>query len=266
MKYFVFSDVHGFYDLLIGKLNSEGFDINNPNHMLISLGDNFDRGPQNYLVYSFLKQMKDKNKIILLRGNHEDLLLNMINTNTANYYDITNGTYQTINEFSIRYFGKFGDDLFFNGFELLYQELKNDGVLDLIYDMKDYYETDNYVFTHGFIPVLKDDEYNPIYDEDWRKSDRKKFKEARWTNGISMSINYNIGVPNKKIVIGHWHTSYGHVRKNNNKENLKSYKELEFSSDANFNIYTDKNIIAIDACTAHTNKINVLVVEDNYEE
>ena len=54
MKYFVFSDVHGFYDLLIGKLNSEGFDINNPNHMLISLGDNFDRGPQNYLVYSFL--------------------------------------------------------------------------------------------------------------------------------------------------------------------------------------------------------------------
>jgi serine/threonine protein phosphatase 1 len=58
MKYFVFSDIHGHYQLLINELKKAGFDINNDNHMLISIGDNFDRGKENIEVYQYLKELK----------------------------------------------------------------------------------------------------------------------------------------------------------------------------------------------------------------
>ena len=35
-KYFVFGDVHSFYDELMAALSEKGFDINNPNHLVIS--------------------------------------------------------------------------------------------------------------------------------------------------------------------------------------------------------------------------------------
>ena len=78
MKYFVFGDVHGFYKELISKLKRKGFDENNPEHMLLSLGDNFDRGKENYKMFEFLKRMNNKKKIILIKGNHEDLIMSMI--------------------------------------------------------------------------------------------------------------------------------------------------------------------------------------------
>ena len=78
MKYFVFSDVHGYYSLLMDELKEKGFDENNDEHMLISLGDNFDRGLENYQMYEFLVKMKNLNKIILVKGNHEDLFLQLL--------------------------------------------------------------------------------------------------------------------------------------------------------------------------------------------
>ena len=39
MRYFVVTDVHGFYDEMIEALDIAGFDPNNENHWLISLGD-----------------------------------------------------------------------------------------------------------------------------------------------------------------------------------------------------------------------------------
>ena len=55
MKYFVFTDIHGFYSILKKELIKQGFDENNENHMLISLGDNFDRGNENYEMYDKIK-------------------------------------------------------------------------------------------------------------------------------------------------------------------------------------------------------------------
>lgn len=45
-KYFVVTDVHGFYDEMTSALNEKGFDINNPEHIIISCGDLLDRGPK----------------------------------------------------------------------------------------------------------------------------------------------------------------------------------------------------------------------------
>lgn len=45
-KYFISSDIHSFYDEWINSLNDSGFDINNPSHIVIIVGDLFDRGQQ----------------------------------------------------------------------------------------------------------------------------------------------------------------------------------------------------------------------------
>jgi hypothetical protein len=57
----------------------------------------------------------------------------------------------------------------------------------------------------------------------------------------------------KTIVFGHWHTSY-----------LWAIKEdiSEFDEDAKFDIFYGDDFIAIDGCTAHTGKVNVLILED----
>ena len=42
--YFVCSDIHGFYKEWVKSLKEAGFNKNNPEHILIVLGDIFDRG------------------------------------------------------------------------------------------------------------------------------------------------------------------------------------------------------------------------------
>ena len=76
MKYFVSADIHGFYDEWITALKEKGFDINNPEHKIIVCGDLFDRGRQPKQIIDFILSTKDK--FILIRGNHEDLMEDMI--------------------------------------------------------------------------------------------------------------------------------------------------------------------------------------------
>lgn len=267
MKYFVFADVHGFYSILKNELDNAGFDVNNEDHMLISIGDNFDRGPENYEMFLFLKEMKEKNKIILIKGNHEDLFMDMLRKGYPQSHDYTNRTYDTLLQFYRKYFNITDEEAEPSNWIEIYYKLKEDGFFDLIYDMKDYHETNKYVFTHGFIPVSGI--YNPFYNENckykinWRDSSSQEFKESRWYNGIEMSMKYNINEQNKKIVVGHFHSSYGNVRKALGKGLPKAkYKEYEFSEFEYFKPYEDDNIIAIDSCVAFTKRINVIILED----
>ena len=79
MKYFVSADIHGFYDEWQNSLKDKGFDINNPEHKIIVCGDLFDRGRQPRDIIDFIISHKDK--FILIRGNHEDLMQEMIDRN-----------------------------------------------------------------------------------------------------------------------------------------------------------------------------------------
>lgn len=246
MKYFVFSDVHGCYTKLREELKTAGFDENNPNHLLISLGDNFDRGKENYQMFLFLKNMKEKNKIILVRGNHEDIFMRMMNSGKTNITDYINGTYNTIEEIAMVYFEEFGYGMFMDNFTELYYKFKDEGILDFMDEMLDYYETKNYVFVHGFIPINDSD--GCLYDPNWRSSDRATFYRARWLNGIDLSIRAKIKEPNKKIVIGHIDVRQARALKGENKNDLS--------------IYEDENIIALDAHTAITGKLNIFVFEE----
>lgn len=238
MKYFVCSDIHGFFDEWQSALSKKGFDINNPNHKIIVCGDLFDRGHQPKQIIDFI--LSNKDKFILIRGNHEDLMQGMIDRNKNTYGDLRNGTAQTIvdlypqwqiSEFDLKKIAK---------------ETRLQEVLDSCID---YYETEHYIFVHGWIPII---ENCYLYDCDWRNARDERWKRARWSNPVEM-YRYEIYEPNKKIVCGHWHCSALWHEQN-------PAKYSEFGRNANFEPFITKNMIALDACTVYSHKVNVIVL------
>ena len=76
-RYFVCADVHSYFDELIIALNKAGFDINNKEHIFVSCGDLLDRGNNSIECLDFVNNLPQDRKI-LIRGNHEDLLEDII--------------------------------------------------------------------------------------------------------------------------------------------------------------------------------------------
>lgn len=259
MKLFVVSDIHGFYDILVESLSKAGFDKNNPNHLLICCGDYWDRGNQPLQVMNYLMSLDN---VILVKGNHEDLMEDLLTRGYAESYDITNGTQATM-------------------YNLLtgIKENRNKAIMPQVKEfikpfynrMINYFETKNYVFVHGWIPVKyvgEPDEYthkrNISYNVNWRKSNDIEWETSRWTNGIDAAFQ-GIIIPDKTIVCGHWHCSYGHARKKYEEtQDLMQYSHLVHNPI--WEPFKDKGIIAIDRCTARTKEMNILVLEDELIE
>lgn len=251
-KFFVFSDVHGFYDEFVKALDEAGYDKNNPEHWLISCGDNFDRGDSNAEMLDFLLNSE---QTILIKGNHEDMLMDALNRGFSKRNDIHNGTDKTIWQLS--------NDLC--EFDSAY-----DKVSPLFNKMLNYFETDNYIFVHGWIAVSCFEDYPHLaryrtykYNPKWRKADEKDWAEARWLNGMQLAYE-GIIEENKTIVCGHFHTTWGKARYHRPAGDLKGNDYYEFGEGADFSPYYDKGIIAIDGCTAFSGRVNILVIEDEF--
>ena len=148
MKYFVFSDIHSCFNELKAALNKAGYNGCDNNHMLLFLGDAFDKGSMHYDTYLFLKNNIENNKLIWVIGNHDLFLLHSLAINKASRF--TNDTIKDI-----------AKGLECNCNEADYNKvLKDNGVDKFIIDNTiNYYETNNYVFTHGIIPINKDNTY-----------------------------------------------------------------------------------------------------------
>ena len=65
-KYFVVADVHGFYTEMIEAINKEGFDIENPDHIFVSLGDLLDRGQEAEKCLDFVNSLPKDRKILII--------------------------------------------------------------------------------------------------------------------------------------------------------------------------------------------------------
>ena len=97
MKYYVVSDIHGFYSEFRSALTvSDFFDDTEP-HKPVVLGDLFDRGHEANKLQSFILDLMDRDEIILIRGNHEDLFVELVTTDGGVTYKHHkhNGTYDT---------------------------------------------------------------------------------------------------------------------------------------------------------------------------
>ncbi len=225
MKLFVVSDVHGYAGLLKEALQKAGYDPKDDHHLLICCGDLFDRGTENMEVLKFFENTERK---VMIKGNHEERLLEILDTGHLGQHDVMNGTIETIREF----FGKYSvmnlyDPIDFSGKTGMIRRLS-----DLIGEMRDYYETEHYIFVHGWLP----NEGKTVLS-DWRHASERQWSTGRWTRwtkGCEMSGNKE----HKTIVCGHYPT-------------LDS------------EIYYGDGFISIDAGTSTEKKINVLVIDDS---
>lgn len=251
-KFFVVSDVHGFFDELQEALINAGFDPNNEEHWLIGCGDYFDRGKKPYETMKFLQKLPRK---VLVRGNHEDLLVDCCVRRSAKSHDVHNGTAATIKELGKNDDEKqtFGDCC----------NLTLDRTDKFMCSLVDYFETKNYIFVHSFVPLTCKDNYPAYYiedrkfekNDDWRNASADDWYTARWGNPYLLADDGLL--PEKTLVFGHFHTSYP-----------RAYFEggYEWGEEACFDPYYGKGYIAIDGCTAYTGKVNVLVLEDDFLE
>lgn len=245
MKYFVVSDIHGFKTEFCKALTEKGFDRGNANHKLIVLGDCFDRGDENLEVLEWLEDLVLEDKAVVVRGNHEDLLIDCFKSTCFYENDFSNGTADTIADLAGQSEWRDNASLL-NTYHDMLCGIAARQVMPFINLMVDYYETKNYIFVHGFIPMNKKMR-GFSYTENWRNGD---WAEARWLCGFDHRANNETG---KTIVFGHWHTSY---------YNSPRY-QYDFKK-GNFNIAVcDHNCIGIDGCIALSDQANVLVIDDD---
>lgn len=253
-QFFCSSDIHSFYTEWMLSLKSSGFDINNPEHIILICGDLFDRGNESQKCFNFVKTLANQNRLVYIRGNHEDLLHHCVRDLTRarslSHHHITNGTIRTISNL----LGCSEYDVLCCCYDTkLFEEITSDVLSFIDTHSKDYFELGDKVFVHGWIPttVVSENDHTTCVSEEWRDGD---WNSARWENGIEMA-HFGLIIPEKTVVCGHWHTSWGHSRYHNDGDEWDG-------ATANFNPYYDQGIIALDACTAYTHMINVVVFDE----
>lgn len=257
MRYYVVADIHSFYDEMVTALKDKGFYEDKEPHKLIILGDLFDRGDQSVEMQNFVLDLMAKDMVILIRGNHEDLMMDLLNN--AKYYfnsgiavshHWSNGTVKTAADLA-------GVDIYNTDYQQLANKLAaTPYITKIIPAMLNYYETEHYVFVHGWIPcdsLRKFTGKTYLKKEGWRESHNREWEDARWINGMEA---YQCGVKEegKTIVCGHWHCSWGHC-----------YLEgdgPEFAKNSNFDPFIADGIIALDACTGYSRRVNCVVLND----
>ncbi|MBN2540573.1 MAG: metallophosphoesterase [Bacilli bacterium] len=99
-RYFIVSDIHSQFDLLLVALVNADFDVENPDHVLVIAGDILDRGTQGDSVIRFLELLIKKERLLGVLGNHDKFIQDIL-TQKSNYRDISwniehNGFLQTL--------------------------------------------------------------------------------------------------------------------------------------------------------------------------
>ena len=278
-KYFLCSDIHSFYTELMTALIKKGFDRMNPDHVLVVLGDVFDRGKETLNVYNFLRSLPD-DRLILVKGNHECLYLELLKKHFPESYDFSNGTVRTFCQIA-------GFDEKVVTYDYWFKQARKEGLDVWTYESKpleywlqireivetspvtawiksdkwvNMFETPNYVCVHSWIPlscVHNMWEYFPTPigpREDWKNATQTEWEDAMWVCPWRMAKNKwnNTG---KTIICGHWHTS----------DFFNNLTRQETKQRDNNPIFKSKRykLIGLDACTALSKKINVLVLDED---
>lgn len=260
MKYYVVADVHGFYDQMVKALTERGYFDDKSPHKLIICGDLFDRGSQSNEMQQFVMELLKKDEVILIKGNHEDLMVDLVeklpeyaesNLNYTHHY--SNGTVQTVCDLT----GCTITKMITCPDQVARRMRNTDFYKRILPAMRNYYETEHYIFVHGWIPSIASGYGGKVdyfkYMPDWRNADNAGWYFSRWYNGM-LAAHQGVIEPGKTIVCGHWHTSFGHSQYEGKGE--------EFGKGEDFSPYYADGIIAIDGCTAYSRLVNCIVIED----
>lgn len=288
MKYFVISDLHGYYTLFKESLDKSGYSVDDPNHALVVLGDIFDRGEECREIYNFLKDIPQE-RVVLVRGNHDYLLFQLLRQDLPDDIGYGNGTvltacqmaYKTKESWKTKYQAL--QDLDYTRYFLgsstsnLRSKWKTVVKRVLASDMYkwftssqwvNYWEIDKFVGVHSFVPVLSKGCYiykkmlSSIYYGDtqyfspsteWREASSSAWELATWgCPYVFMDAGFFPEEGEKTLICGHYRADAFHA-----------HYEPETSKSGDFSIYYSKKIIAIDGTVAYSKRANVLVIDEN---
>ena len=258
---FYVSDIHSFYEPLIEALNQAGFDLNNDAHRLIVCGDIFDRGPDTVKVYNFIRAIP-KNRRVLIRGNHDWLYRELLKKSFPQSHDFSNGTVATFCQIAgvdvseldlkaqkIQYYKRqqVPDSAYIqfklkNTWETVVKAVWESEITEWLLfsdEWVNYFETENIIAVHSFIPL----------EMDWRNSSQNSWDQAMWGcpwKQFKYGFFNAEAENNKTLVVGHWHA-----------EDFHAVFEKQHG---NYELYFGEHLIALDGMTALTHKIPVLKI------
>lgn len=251
MKYYVVSDVHGYYSELVLALTEKGYFSDTEPHKLVICGDLFDRGQEALKMQSFILELLANDAVILIKGNHEEMTLKLLNDWHKQSYEQhshnANMTVDTVYQLT----GTTPSELAAYPDEVGKAFLHTPYIQKIIPSAIDYLETPHYIFVHGWIPCNIDfskPEFEYSYMDGWRNADEEHWHYARWVNGMKVA-HFGVLEKGKTVVCGHYRCSFGHEKYEDGNEN------------DNTPYYSD-GIIAIDASTARSGRINCIVIDD----
>lgn len=262
MRYYVVADIHGFCSETERALDAAGF-FKDKEGVLLLCGDALDRGSEAQRLCSFLLSLQKEGRLIYVKGNHEGLLDSclkqiewgdVIEVATNGSVHCHNGTWDTLLQLS----GMSEGEAVTNPDKLVKRVRESDYYRLLLPEAIDFYETENYVFVHGWIPTVREGVrpyFKHSYDPNWRNADAESWYYARWANGMELACSSFILERGKTVVCGHYHASYGHEK--------YEKKGRVGEPDEDFSPFYSEGIIAIDACTAVSGRVNCIVIEDN---
>ena len=252
MRNFVVSDVHDHYALLREALERNGFELDNEDHRLIVCGDAFYSGPQPGELFVFLRELFEKGRLIFIYGNHDVELLDNLRA-----HRFGRPANRRCAELIVQYVSKkigLDDD------ELIC-ECEKIGFTDFLANAPVwYYENDDHVFTHGFIPTEK-----RAYRPDWRDADEKAWRTAASRgDAMLLSMRYGVREPGKIIVCGHYSAARCYLMKGAAEidwEN-KLYKDVSGVPLEGFRPFFGESFIAIDQSVKKTGYMNCIAIDE----
>lgn len=274
--YYCVSDIHSFATELKQALNDSRFDITNPDHFLVVLGDVFDRGSETCEVFEYLTSIP-KSRLFLIKGNHEQLYLELLGKAFPESHDFSNGTVRTFcsiagyDEKCLIRRPALDPREPYRYWEQIVEVVRNHKITKWIKSKKwlNYLEIGPYILVHSFIPTKLGEKYSyfnswpsyywnddwKAYDPNWRTASDYAWDAATW--GCPWK-QYREGLfwpeeeKGKILVCGHWH-SYD-FRTNLDK--------IPFDSEnPDYSIYISPHLIALDACTVVSHRVNVFKIE-----
>ena len=194
---------------------------------------------ENRKVYDFVCSLKRK---VLIRGNHDERLLAIMSEKHVQVYELYNGTDITVEEFfGTASIGSYGH-IKFPAYGKMAGNLRR-----FISSMLDFYETEHYVFVHSWIPLEIEGKTQLIL-ENWRKADAEAWHNARFLEWQQL-YGTSAMLTEKTIVCGHRPARLGHM--------FDPFREPD-----NSNIFYGDGMIAIDAGTVRSGRVNVLILDE----
>lgn len=217
---------------------------------MIVCGDAFYSGPQPGELFVFLRELWQKGRLIFIYGNHDIELLDNIKNNR-----FTRKANRTCAELVIKYLT---DETDLTD-DLLILKCKELGFTDFLSSVPVwYYETENYVFTHGFIPTVK-----RSYDPNWRNAGEREWRAASRSDAMLLSMRYNVCEPKKTIVCGHYSTARCYLMKDATPDDWKNkiYKDVSGVPREGFKPFFTDSFIALDGSVKKSGFVNCVVLE-----